>query len=93
MVRDRRVNPDFAPRAEQEVAKLRAAGVNATTELSDSSEPLPLADPLEISCDFEEDDYDDTEQGILEREMDGEELVRRIILGTDDQIKAGILRL
>jgi hypothetical protein len=83
------INPDSAPGAEREVAELRAAGINATTTLPDISQP-PLADPLEISCDFEEEGYDDTEEGRLEREMNEEEIGHYLILGTDDQIKAGI---
>jgi len=83
------INPDFTKDAEQRVAELRAAGVNTTTVLSHAPEP-PLADPLAISCNFEEEDDDDTgERERPERELDGERNVRRLALGINDRIKAG----
>jgi hypothetical protein len=68
------INPEFTMDAEQRAAELRAVGVNATTELRKQPEP-PLADPLAIACNFEE---------------DAEKHHRRLVLGIDDHTKAGI---
>jgi hypothetical protein len=75
------INPDFHRDASGEVAKLRAAGVKATTVLETPAQP-PLADPLEITCSLDQQEpYD----------MDEDEgFGRRLILGRDDELKAGI---
>jgi hypothetical protein len=75
------INPDFHPDAAGEVAKLRAAGVKATTVLEPSLQP-PLADPLEITCSlYQQEPYEEEED---------EGFGRRLILGRDDELKAGI---
>jgi hypothetical protein len=75
------INPDFHRDAAGEVAKLRAAGVKATTVLETPPRP-PFADPLEIACSLDQQEpYD----------MDEDEgFGRRLILGRDDELKAGI---
>jgi hypothetical protein len=75
------INPDFHRDATGEVAKLRRAGVKATTVLKTPPKP-PLADPLEITCDI-------NQQEPYEEEED-EGKGRRLILGRDDELKAGI---
>jgi hypothetical protein len=76
------INPDFHRDAAGEVAKLRAAGVKATTVLETPPLP-PLADPLEIVCSLDQQEpYD------MDEEDEG--LGRRLILGRDDELKAGI---
>ena len=75
------INPDFHRDAAGEVARLRAAGVKATTVLETPPQP-PLADPLEITCSInQQEPYDEDED---------EGLGRRLILGRDDELKAGI---
>jgi len=75
------INPDFHRDAAGEVAKLRAAGVKATTVLKTPPQPR-LADPLEITCSlYQQEPYDEDED---------EGLGRRLILGRDDELKAGI---
>ena len=75
------INPDFHRNAAGEVAKLRAAGVKATTVLETPPQP-PLSDPLEITCTLEQQEpYDEDED---------EGFGRRLILGRDDELKADI---
>ena len=70
-----------APKDAPIVAKLRAAGVNATTVLETPPRP-PLSDPLEVACSLDQQEpYDKDED---------EGFGRRLILGRDDELKAGI---
>jgi len=75
------INSDFHRAAADEVAKLRAAGVNATTVLETPPRP-PLSDPLEVACSLDQQEpYDKDED---------EGFGRRLILGRDDELKADI---
>lgn len=75
------INRDFHRDAAGEVAKLRAAGVKATTVLKTPPQPR-LADPLEITCSInQQEPYDEDED---------EGFGRRLILGRDDELKAGV---
>jgi hypothetical protein len=75
------INPDSHRDAPGKAAKLRAAGIKATTVLESPAQP-PLADPLEITCSLDQQEpYD----------MDEDEgFGRRLILGRDDELKADI---
>lgn len=75
------INPDFHRDAAGRVAKLRAAGVKATTVLETPPQP-PLSDPLEITCTLEQQEpyHKDEDEGFG----------RRLILGRDDELKADI---
>jgi hypothetical protein len=75
------INPDFHRDAAGEVAKLRASGVKATTVLETPPQP-PLADPLEITCSLDQQEPNDMDED--------EGFGRRLILGRDDELKAGI---
>jgi hypothetical protein len=75
------INPDFHRDAAGEVARLRAAGVKATTVLETPPQP-PLADPLEITCTIDQQEPYDADED--------EGFGQRLILGRDDELKAGI---
>jgi hypothetical protein len=75
------INPDFHRDAAGEVAKLRAAGVRATAVLK-APPPPPLADPLEITCSLDQQEPYDADED--------EGFGQRLILGRDDELKAGI---
>jgi hypothetical protein len=75
------INPDFHRDAAGQVAKLRKAGVKATTVLENPPSP-PLADPLEITCSLHQQEPYDADED--------EGFGRRLILSRDDELKAEI---